>query len=78
MITHHPVKSSNITHLGYDYETNTLHVTFKSGGVYTYKGVTPNEVADLAQAPSIGSHLSQHIKPKYTGEKLIKDGTPKT
>lgn len=65
----HSVESSNIHSIGYDSQNNILHVKYKSGGTYTYHGVTHEEVADLAQAPSVGKHMEQHIKPKYAGKK---------
>jgi hypothetical protein len=68
-ITLKPVKSSQIEAIGYDKETNTLAIKFKSGGVYHYSNVTQKHYDDLAgkgkkasESHSIGSHFYKHIK----------------
>lgn len=66
----HPVKSSNVTHVGYDAATQTLAVRFKGGGTYHYDGVPAKTHAALLAAKSIGGHLATHIKPKHKAEKL--------
>ena len=65
-----PVTSSNISHIGYDKDNHILRVRFKDSGEYDYAGVTHEEVADMAQAPSIGSHFHKHIKGKYQGVRV--------
>jgi KTSC domain len=65
-----PVTSSNITHVGYDKDAKLLHVQFKSGDKWEYSNVSHNAVADLVQAPSIGSHFAKHIKTSHPGVKL--------
>lgn len=67
---HIPVESSNIASVAYNKDDHILHVRFKNNSTYEYKGVTHDEMADLLQAPSIGSHLNKHIKGKYEGKKL--------
>lgn len=62
-----PVKSSSISAIGYDPEMRTLHVEFSSGRTYHYKGVDPEEHQAFVNAPSIGQHFSQHIRPHYRG-----------
>lgn len=56
------VKSSNVKAVGYDVETKTLQVEFKSGGVYQYKEVQPEMYADLLEAESIGRFVSQVVR----------------
>jgi hypothetical protein len=63
------VKSSTISHVGYDSDTKDLTVTFHHGGTYLYKGVTPEEHEALINAPSVGKHFHANIRPKYTGAK---------
>jgi len=56
------VKSSNISHIGY--EDGKLLVKFKSSPdkVYEYPGVTEAEHHAFVNADSIGSHFAAHIK----------------
>jgi len=37
----HPVVSTNVLAVGYDPQTRTLRVRFRSGGTYDYYGVNP-------------------------------------
>lgn len=53
---HHEINSSmaaSIAHKG-----DTLHVTFKGGKTYEYKGVTAKQFEDLKSADSFGKHLN--------------------
>lgn len=68
--TMHPVKSSNIASVGYDAESETLHVQFLNGSSYAYKGVPAHEFAALKAAPSVGAHLHKKIKGIYPHEAL--------
>lgn len=63
-----PVKSSNITELGWN--DGVLHVRFKNGGLFSYSGVTNAMYNDLLAAESIGAHFSKHIRTKHKGTKL--------
>jgi len=54
-----PVKSSNITAVGY--ENGTLAVKFSSGSVYHYEGVPTNVYAELIAAESVEVSLGQNI-----------------
>lgn len=58
------VKSSNIAAVGHDPQSSELHIEFKNGGKYVYHGISADQHAALLKAPSIGSHLHKHIKPK--------------
>lgn len=69
-----PVKSSNISALGYDPAAQKLAVKFKgSGQTYHYDGVAQAEYDKLAQAPSIGTHFHQHVRGKFQHRK-VSDG----
>lgn len=61
--------SSNIESAKYDADTETLTVTFKSGGTYTYPGVSAEvwEAFDTADSP--GSYFHSHIRGKFDGAK---------
>lgn len=61
-----PVKSSNVVSVGYEAETRTLEIQFKSG-VYQYAGVPPETYANLLTAESIGRYVAQEIRAKFKG-----------
>jgi len=58
-----PVESSNIQEVGYDPETLTLRVRFKSGSTYDYPNVPPETHQEFMRADSPGRHHAQFIKP---------------
>lgn len=57
-----PVKSSNISAIGHDPETKTLHVAFSNGTRYVYHDVDAEKHAALMKADSVGSHFHAHIR----------------
>ncbi|MEQ8935461.1 MAG: KTSC domain-containing protein [Amphiplicatus sp.] len=61
----HSVDSSNIEAVGYDAESQTLQVEFKSGATYQYFDVTQELFDGLMIAPSVGKYLNDHIKGTY-------------
>jgi len=65
-----PVKSSNISKVGYDEESKELQVEFRGGSLYAYDGVPAEAHAALIRAASIGSQFSKTIKDKYKHRKL--------
>jgi hypothetical protein len=65
-----PVKSTNVEAVGYDLETKTLQVEFKSGGIYRYAGVQPEMYADLMEAESVGRFVSQVIRAGRKGLRI--------
>ena len=60
-----PVKSTNISKIGYDEESNTLSVKFRSGSLYLYNEVPPDVHLALMDAGSKGVYLNRHIKNEY-------------
>ena len=56
------VKSSTIESIGYDGDTKTLRIKFKSGATYDYADVPYETHADLMSAPSIGKHFHSMIR----------------
>lgn len=60
-----PVDSSNLLQIGYDANTQELHVEFMDGGRYVYQDVPESTFDELAQADSKGSYLNREIKPNY-------------
>jgi hypothetical protein len=74
---HHPapvihltaVKSSTISHHGYDAATKTLAIKFSSGLEYRYHNV-PQDVADkLGKAKSVGGFFASDIRNSFNGVK---------
>lgn len=57
--------SSQVGSFGYDAESKTLAVTFKSGGTYHYHGVTADDFEDMKTADSVGGFLGRRVKGKY-------------
>jgi len=56
------VKSSNITHVGFDPATKTLGVTFSSGQTYHYANVTQEQHDKMIAAESIGQHFFANFR----------------
>ncbi|MCK5156808.1 MAG: KTSC domain-containing protein [Spirochaetales bacterium] len=63
------VSSSNIAAVGYDVESEIVHVQFVNGSEYIYKGVPQHEFDGLLNAPSIGSYLHRNYKNVYSYER---------
>jgi len=59
------VDSSNIEAIGYDDDTQELHVQFLSGGYYIYHNVPRGVFDELIYASSKGSYLNREIKGVY-------------
>jgi len=59
------VDSSNIEAIGYDDDSQELHVRFLSGGSYTYHDVPRQIFDELMSAPSKGSFLNREVKNVY-------------
>jgi len=60
------VDSSNIEAIGYDENTQELHVQFRQGSSYVYRDVPRHLFDELMNAPSKGSFLNREIKGVYT------------
>lgn len=64
-----PVKSSNISKLGYDAESKTLAVEFAGGSLYHYDGVSKKEFDEMMAAKSIGGYHHKNIRGIYSHKK---------
>lgn len=66
-ITMDSVESSQIHSIGYDPETNTLAIRFKSrggpGSLYHYSNFTVDDFTAFSNAESKGAHFGKYIKP---------------
>jgi hypothetical protein len=60
-----PSQSSQIASFGYDANSQTLHVTFKRGGHYSYSGVPTEKLERMKAADSHGGFLHSEIKPHH-------------
>lgn len=60
----HSVSSSQVSHMGHDPQTNTMHVRFHNGALYEYQNVTADEHDALKNAGSIGATLRHAVAGK--------------
>lgn len=65
-----PVSSSNIQAIGYDADSQTLEVEFKTGPMYHYTGVPRSEYEAMMAADSKGTFLNTNIKGRYPFTRL--------
>lgn len=59
------VDSSNIERIGYDANSNTLRVEFKSNRTYEYSNVPESVFNELRAASSVGGYHAKNIKNSY-------------
>jgi hypothetical protein len=65
-----PVRSSDLSSVGYDPKSRILEIEFRSGGIYRYLDV-PKEVFDgLLAAKSKGRFFAKEIRDRYRFERL--------
>jgi hypothetical protein len=57
-----PVESSHIESIGYDGDSSTLGVCYKSGKIYVFGGVTATQFGALMTAPSKGAWVARFLK----------------
>jgi|TARA_R110002111_G_scaffold181263_1_gene246821 hypothetical protein len=57
-----PVDSTNLSAIGYDYESGTLRIDFLKGSSYEYYGVPAELYEGLLSAGSKGQYLNMYIK----------------
>jgi hypothetical protein len=60
-----PVSSTSLDSVGYDLDTQTLEIAFKSDRVYRYFHVPPQVFADLMRSDSHGTFFNDHILDVY-------------
>jgi hypothetical protein len=60
-----PVKSSNISSIGYDPSENILEIEFSTGSVYQYLAVPSSVHESFMRASSKGSFFASKIRNKY-------------
>jgi len=73
----HPIKSTNITHMGYDDSDESLnqqdlYVMFNGGGLYVYHDVLASDIEGILNTRSKGKFLNNTIKPNCGVTNLLK------
>ena len=63
-----PVSSSNLASVGY--ENGILHIVFRGGELYEYRGVPATIYQGLMSAASHGEYFHRHIKGVYPYHRL--------
>jgi hypothetical protein len=59
------VFSSHIANIGYDPESRTLAVGYKSGGETEYADVAPETASQVMSSASIGQAIHQYVRGKH-------------
>ena len=65
-----PVTSKSIAAIGYEPDTETLEVEFRTSGIYHYLNVPPFMHERLMTADSVGTFFNAEIKNAYPCQKL--------
>jgi hypothetical protein len=61
-----PVRSSNISSIGYEASSNTMEVEFHSGSIYQYSRVPERVYEALMSARSHGAYFNDHVRDNYS------------
>jgi hypothetical protein len=64
------IKSSNLKSATYDTESETMSVTFNSGGIYEYSKVPWNKFTKFRLSESQGKYFNENISKNYTFKKI--------
>lgn len=71
-----PVKSSTVIKRGYEEESKTLHILYRTG-LYQWVGVEEGDYAGLVDTPSKGKYMKEVIEVRYgKGTKLTPTKNP--
>lgn len=65
-----PVSSSNLLSVGYEPESETLEIEFRSSGIYQYFNVPSFMHERLMAATSVGTFFNDEIKNTFACNKL--------
>lgn len=63
-------RSSNLTEVTYDSETQVMTVSFQGGATYEYQGVPLQAFMGIQNAPSAGSYFYKQIRSVYNGTEV--------
>jgi KTSC domain len=64
------VFSSNVDSIGYDVDTQELHVAWAGGKTSVYRGVPADVAEDASKSWSVGQFLNENVKDKYPHQYL--------
>jgi hypothetical protein len=69
------VVSSNISKIGYDQDSKTLYVKFKSGAIWSYTPVPAEKYKEFSEAKSVGQFFAREIRGKaiYDAAEVLED-----
>ena len=65
----HSCPGSSVIEYISHYDGDKLNIKFKSGAVYTYRGVSRNKFTRMCNAESIGRYFSEKIRGQYNSVK---------
>ena len=65
-----PVRSSDLSSVGYDERRQTLEIEFRSGGIYRYLEVPKETFAGLMESDSKGRYFAKNIRDQFRHERL--------
>ena len=71
-----PVRSSNLTSVGYDGQRRVLEIEFRSGGIYRYLDVPKETHTGLMASDSKGRYFAAHIRNQFRHERLKPPSSP--
>lgn len=66
----HEVNSTSLASVGYDANSRTLEVEFRSGAVYHYHEVPYRVAQGLARAQSIGGYFMRAVRGAFAYERV--------
>ena len=66
----HSVESSNISYIGYNYDTQELYITFVKGDNYKYDNVPEQVFKEFLEASSVGKYYIANIRGQYISNKI--------
>lgn len=79
-ISRHRVESSSIASIGYEPDSETLEVQFRSGAIYQYRDVPPAAYEDFTTAESLGRYFNDKIRPYFSytrqSDQEVSNSTP--
>lgn len=64
------VESSNVESVGYDPDTQEMHVRYRNGQLYKYEGVPEEVHQTVIGSDSIGTELHRSVKGTYPHTRL--------
>lgn len=66
-----PVRSSDLSSIGYDARRQILEIEFRSGGIYRFLEVPKDTFSGLMEAGSKGRYFAAHIRNHFRHERLL-------